>query len=62
MGLLLSVRLAGVKISPPKTFKTSRHLIDSVFQVVDEALKGAERRPTAQKGGAHVPLDTTLVS
>ena len=29
--------------------------MDSVFQQADEAFKGAERRPTAQKGGAHAP-------
>ena len=39
----------------PKPLKTSQHLIDSVFQKADEALKGAESRPTAQKGGAHAP-------
>ena len=35
--------------------KTSRRLIDRAFQQADKALKGAERRPTAQKGGAHAP-------
>jgi len=29
--------------------------MDSIFQQADEALKGAERRPTAQKGGAQAP-------
>ena len=29
--------------------------MDSVFLEADEALKDAERRPTAQKGGAHAP-------
>jgi len=47
----------------PKPLKTSRHLIDSVFQQADEALKCAERRPTAQKrGSARLPLYTTLAS
>ena len=32
--------------------------MDSAFQQTDEALKGAERRPTAQKGGAHAPPKT----
>ena len=27
--------------------------MDSAFQEADEAFKGAERRPKAQKGGAH---------
>ena len=38
--------------------KTSRRLIDSVFQQTDEAFKGAEGRPTAQKGGAYAPPKT----
>lgn len=29
--------------------------MDSAFQEADEAFKGAERRPKAQKGGAHAP-------
>ena len=39
----------------PKPLKTSRRLIDSAFLQAFEAFKGAERRPTAQKGGAHAP-------
>ena len=35
--------------------ENSLRLIDSAFQQADEAFKGAERRPTAQKGGAHPP-------
>lgn len=33
--------------------------MDSAFQEADEAFKGAERRPTAQKGGAHAPPKIT---
>ena len=29
--------------------------MDSIFQQADEAFKGVERRPTAQKGGAPAP-------
>lgn len=32
--------------------------MDSAFQESDEALQGAERRPTAQKGGAHAPTES----
>ena len=43
----------------PKPIKTSRCLTDSVFHEPDEASKGAERRPTAQKGGAYAPPNST---
>ena len=40
-----------------RPFKSSpsRRLIDRTFQEADEASKGAGRRPTARKGGAHAP-------
>jgi len=48
--------------APPKPLKTSRRLIDSPFQQADEAFKGAERRPTAQKrGSARSPREIILV-
>ena len=36
--------------------------MDSVFLEADEALKGAERRPTAQKGGSARPPKSHLFS
>ncbi len=36
--------------------------MDCVFQQAHEALKGAERRPTAQKEGAHAPPKSHLFS
>ena len=50
------------KFAPPKPLKTSRRLIDSAFQQADEAFKGAERRPTAQKGGAYAPPKSHLLN
>ena len=46
---VIPVRLTGVGVAPPKTLKTSRRLIDSSSQQVNEALNGAKRRKKGER-------------
>ena len=52
----LSYGPIGPKFVPPKTSQNLQ-TPDSHFQQSNEALEGAERRPTTQKEGTHSPLD-----